>query len=48
MGRERVEEIVAELNSLFEQQLEALKAINLSQLSPEQIAAYDGRYQRIR
>lgn len=48
MERDRVEQIVAELNSLFEQQLETLKTVNLNQLTSDQIRAYDGRYQRIR
>jgi hypothetical protein len=48
MERERVETIVAELNSLFEQQLKVLKTVNLNQLTPDQIMAYDERYRRIR
>lgn len=48
MERERFEQIVTELNSLFEQQLETLKTVNVHQLTPDQILAYDERYQRIR
>jgi|GraSoiStandDraft_43_1057313.scaffolds.fasta_scaffold58420_3 hypothetical protein len=48
METERIETIVTELNSLFEQQLETLKTVNLSQLTPDQIAAYHERYDRIR
>jgi hypothetical protein len=48
MERQRFEEIVTELNSLFEQQLETLETVNVHQLTPDQILAYDERYQRIR
>ena len=44
----RIEGIVAELNALFEQQLATLNTVTLQQLTPDQIHAYDQRYQRIR